>query len=155
MTDTYTTIGRNLYEFMDALDISAVLAEPQTTWGVKLNRLPKSDEINVYPAFAVTPARDLPPDTGDNVTDFDAIAYSVFVVVSAHGGDAAETQLRTLEDLVRSAFRQFRQDPLPLHPRAYNASFSGEWGGNADQGERWYRIDITTQVYETLDTDTP
>jgi hypothetical protein len=156
MSDSYTTIGQSLYDFMEELDISEALPEPEDpeapapTWGVKLNRLPKSDEIHVYPAFAITPVHDIPPETGDTDTDFDTIFFSILILVSAHSGDEAETQLRALADIVRTGLRVFRANPAELHQNAHNMSFSGEWGGSAEQGERWYRIDVTTNLYETL-----
>jgi hypothetical protein len=156
MSDTYAVIGQAVFDYVSAIDISAAFPNdaPSTIWGTKLNRPPKADELNLYPAFAVSPRYDS-QETGDTDTDFDAITYSVFFIVSNREATAAEVQLRKIVDIVRSEFRTLRDDPDPLHEAAYDIRFAGEWGGNPDQGERWYRLDVTVFVHETLLIATP
>lgn len=148
MSETYSAIGQALYTFMGSISIDPL------TWKVKLNRPPKSNELVSYPSYVVVPARD-GQETGDTDTDFDSVTYSVFIILSSELADDSESKIRTIVDSVRSKFRELRHDPTPLHRSAYNVSFVGEWGGEAEQGERWYRLDITVFVHEILIPDTP
>lgn len=153
MSDAYTVIGDALYEYMEEMDISAAFPEPEEgdppTWGTKLNRPPKADELTVYPAFAISPARD-GQETGDTVTDFDAISYYIYIILSNREANLSEARLRKIVDIVRTNFRELRDDPAPLHDSAYNVTFVGDWGGTPEQGERWYRLEVTVYVHETL-----
>src|SRR5665811_773508 len=154
MSTTYSTIGQAIYDFMDSIDISAATPEnwepgENLTWGDKLNRPPKANELNVYPAFLVMPSGDT-QETGDSRTDLDAVTYSVFVVFSYAEATYAEDTLRHVADIVRTAFRALRLDPSQLMNSAYHISFTGEWGGTVDQGERYYKLNITTQITEDI-----
>jgi hypothetical protein len=153
MSTTYTTIGDALFAFVSALSIAAATpdGEPTVVWGDKLNRPPKANELNVYPALLVMPAGDA-QETADTDTDADAVTYSVFIVFSFAEASFAEDTLRQVADIVRTAFRELRADPSPLLAAAYDLTFNGEWGGTPDQGERYYKLNVTVYVHETLVT---
>jgi hypothetical protein len=156
---SYSTIGEAIYAYMEELDISPALPEPEegdpdSGWGDKLNRPPKSDELHVYPAFVVMPARDT-QELGDTETDFDSVTYSVYTIFSFYDATMSEEQIRGVVDIVRTKFRELRYDPSPLLAAAYNLSFAGEWGGTQEQGERWYRLDVTVNIHESLIEESP
>jgi hypothetical protein len=131
---------------MNTLSITSV--EP-AGWGDRFNRLPKQNEIDQYPAFAIVPARDTQEDL-DNWTDDDRVTYSVYILMHYHEGSDAEETTRALVDLVRTALRKERRSVTPLGNAAYSLSIAGEWGFDVEQGERFYRLDVTAKVAESL-----
>lgn len=146
MSTTYVSLGAALYNFMNTLVITSV--DPGG-WGDKFNRPPKQDEIDQYPAFAVVPQRDTQEDL-DNTSDDDRVTYSIFLFHGYYEGSQSEEMLRSLADLVRTALRKERAKPNPLGNAAYSLAIAGEWGFDVEQGERFYRIDVTAKVAETL-----
>lgn len=153
MSRTYETVGQAIYNFVDAIDITAAKPvdwfDDTLVWGDKLNRPPKSNELNVYPAFVIVPAED-GQETGDTDVDFDSVTYSVFIITKFAEANMAEGLLRQVVDIVRTSFRALRADPSPLLEAAYDIRFRGEWGGVPDQGERYYKLNVTVFVHETL-----
>lgn len=152
MSTTYTTIGEAVYDFAAEINISSATPDGydgDLEWGDTLNRPPKANELNVYPALVVMPSGDS-QETGDTNVDFDSVTYSVYVVFSYAEASFAEQTLRDVADIVRTQFRTLRADPEELHASAFDISFAGEWGGTLEQGERYYKLDVTVSVHETL-----
>jgi hypothetical protein len=143
---SWVSFGEDLYAFMDALDITSVVPEG---WAYKFNRPPKSDERPEYPVFAVVPARD---DIGplDNITDDVTLTYSVYIFFSYWDAGVAEEEIRALVDLVRTELAKERRSTTPLGG-SYTLSFTGEWGGDETQTERYYRLDVTARCAADLE----
>jgi hypothetical protein len=141
----YVEYGQDLYDFMDVLDITAVIPDG---WGAKFNRPPKSDERPEYPAFAVVPTRD-DQEIADNMSDEVSLTYSVYIFFSYWDSGEAESNIRSLVDLVRNELAKERRKEEPLGG-SYTLGFSGEWGGDETQTERFYRLDVTARFNEYI-----
>lgn len=141
----YVDFGTALYGFMSNMDITSVVADG---WAYTFNRPAKSDERPEYPTLEVMPLRDA-PEALDNFTDDDVITYSVFISFSWWEATTNEESIRELVDLVRSELRKERRKVNPLGG-SYTLSFSGEWGGNEGQTERFYRLDVTARIAEDI-----
>jgi hypothetical protein len=142
----YHDFGEALYAFVEALDISDV--DP-VGWAYTFNRLPKSDEMDAYPSFAVVPARDT-QEILDSITDDVAITYSVYLFVRYWDANVPEADIRELADLVRTALAQERRKPEPLGG-SYTLAYAGEWGYDPDQVQRYYRLDVTARFSEDIE----
>ena len=151
MSSTYAQVGTAVFNFVTAIDISAATPEGEDAlvWKDTLNRLPKANELNVYPALVVAPASD-EQLTGDTDTDFDTVTYSVYIIYSYAEASFAEALLIDLADIVRTEFRTLRANPELLLSAAFDVAFRGEWGGTVEQGERYYRLDVTVRIHQSL-----
>lgn len=144
----YVTFGQALYDFVLALDISTVIPEG---WAYTFNRPPKSDERPEYPCFAVIPTRD-DQQVADNVSDDVSLTYSVYIFFSYWDAGVAEDEIRELVDLVRTELAKERRKEEPLGG-SYTLGFTGEWGGDETQTERFYRLDVTARFNEYITTE--
>lgn len=147
MSTSYSTLGEDLYNFVLSMNISGINAE-WSSWARTFNRPPKSDEMDDYPCFAVVPTRD-EQQILDNYSDDDLITYSVFMFVRFYEASIPEADIRALVDRVRTALRTERRSQTPLGD-PYTLSFAGEWGGDENQVERFYRLDVTARIAEDI-----
>ena len=147
MSSAYVQFGDDLYDFMDGLTITSIIAGG---WGEKSNRPFKSDERPTYPAFSVSPTRD-EQQIADNMSDEVFVTYSVYIFFSYWDSSEAEADIRELVDFVRTELAKERRKEAPLGG-AYTLSFAGEWGGDETQTERFYRLDVTARFNELITT---
>ena len=144
MSTTYQDIGTALYAFMDALDISSIVA---TGWAAKYNYPPK--QLTVYPAFTVVPAEDEETDL-DTFNDQDRVSYWVYLHDTYEDAAGAESRLRQLVDLVRTELRKERRQAQPLNSADYSLQIKGVWGADIEHGERWYRLQVDVASMQPL-----
>lgn len=141
----YRDFRTALYSFMDTLDITSVVADG---WAYKFDRLPKSDEMDDYPSFAIVPVRD-EREIADNITDSVSVTFSVYVFVRYWDATDAEYDVVDLADLISDALSQERRKEAPLGG-FYAISFFGDWGYDPDQVQRYYRLEVTARYDQDI-----
>lgn len=145
MSSFYTDIGTGIYTLFSGIDITPAAA---TGWAETYNRPPK--QLQQYPSFAVMPASDV-EDNLDNQTDTFTSTWWVYLYVSYEQAAASEAQLRRLVDLCWSTLRKQKQSGTPFSGSAdFLGLVKGTWGGNAEEGLRFYRF--TMEIHASAST---
>jgi len=146
MSTTYTTVGQNIYNYIDAISITAILA---TGWAKKANYPLKQLDNSQYPAFFVVPAEghveELDPIIGDHI-----VSYWVYLVDTFEDDSLIEDRLRQLVDAVQTQVVKLRRLPNTLHADCTDVEIKGTWGASQDEGERFYRLQLDVHVSESL-----
>jgi hypothetical protein len=151
MSSAYLDFGNDLYTYLAGIDITAI--EP-LGWAHTFNRPFEPDEVTAggYPTLMVVPARDQ-GSTIDSYTDSDAVTYWAYIYYPVRDVmlDDAETKLRQLVDLIRTQVRHERIVAVSLGGAdTYDIQIQGEWGYDTERGERFYRLETTANISDTL-----
>lgn len=150
MSSAYTDFGNDLYAYLRGINITAI--EPDG-WANTFNRPFEPEEVTAggYPTLMVVPARDQTA-TLDSRTDSDTVTFWAFVYYSVHDVVlGSEEKLRQLVDLVRTKLRIERIAIQALGgDDTYDIRFSGEWGWDNERGERFYRLEVTASIADTI-----
>ncbi len=98
----------------------------------------------------MVPAEDT-EDPLDAISDDDRVTYWVFIYANYVDASDGEAQIRRIVDRVRTEVRKQKRSFAPFGGGAYALSrISGAWGGNVDEGERFYRLAIEVKADQSL-----
>jgi hypothetical protein len=108
-----------------------------------------------YPGFCVIPVRNA-TQTLDSITEQAEYTFSILILTSFEDATDAEDTIVGIGDLVYDTMlNTIKSGQLELHlgddvQYSFDGDVSGEWGFDADHGERFYRIDVTARVEKSV-----
>jgi hypothetical protein len=144
--NTFATLRDALFALVNEADIESVIGE---TWQFAYKHPVKQPPG--YPGFCVVPARNGPPVSVDSGTVEVPFTFWVFLFYSFEDGSLAEDRLIGMADVIYDTLLANLKGASPLENAAFDGHPSGEWGFDAEHGERFYRIEVTARVTKDIE----
>ncbi len=138
-----------LFGLIQSIDVTPVADEP---WQFAFKHPVKQPQG--YPGFCVVPARNS-TRTIDPITQEGSYVFWVYLFYTFEEAASGEDKLVGMADLVYDRLLEELKSLSPLAGAAFDGDPSGEWGFDAEHGERFYRIEVTARALQELSLDLP